>query len=64
MRDWKGAQLPKSVVLEGRYTRLEPLDVARHEADLLASSLAPGAGERSAICSMNLRVTWKSLMRG
>lgn len=33
--DWEGAPRPERVTLEGRYARLEPLDPARHRADLL-----------------------------
>lgn len=33
-------------MLEGRYARLEPLDPARHGADLLASARQPGAEDR------------------
>src|SRR5262249_14606109 len=31
---------------DGRYARIEPLDPARHGADLLASAQAPGAEDR------------------
>lgn len=31
---WKPAQLPRPVTLRGRYVTLEPLDAARHSADL------------------------------
>lgn len=37
---------PERVVLEGRYARLEPLDPARHGADLHAATFAPGHEER------------------
>ena len=37
---------PERVVLEGRYARLEPLDPARHGADLHAATFAPGHDER------------------
>lgn len=37
---------PQRSPLQGTYARLEPLDVARHEASLLAASTAPGADER------------------
>lgn len=43
---WKGAPRPERTVLEGRYARLEPLDPARHGADLLASAQQPGADDR------------------
>lgn len=42
---WAGAPEPQRVVLEGRYARLEPLD-ARHQADLYAMAVAPGADSR------------------
>ncbi len=44
--DWKGVPRPERVVLDGRYARLEPLDPARHGADLLASARQPGGGDR------------------
>jgi RimJ/RimL family protein N-acetyltransferase len=34
--------VPARVTLEGRYARLEPLDPARHGADLYAATFAPG----------------------
>jgi len=37
---------PERVTLEGRYTRLEPLDAARHGADLYAAATSPGAEDR------------------
>lgn len=37
---------PERVVLEGRYARLEPLDPARHGADLHAATFAAGFEER------------------
>lgn len=43
---WKGAPRPERVVIEGRYALLEPLDTAKHGADLLASAQAPGAEDR------------------
>ena len=43
---WKGVPRPERVTLEGRYTRLEPLDAARHGADLYAMAIAPGAEDR------------------
>ncbi len=42
LKNWTGAARPVRSVLEGRYTRLEPLDAGRHAADLLA----PGAEAR------------------
>jgi RimJ/RimL family protein N-acetyltransferase len=46
LSQWQGAPRPERVALEGRYTLLEPLDPARHGADLLASAQAPGAEDR------------------
>lgn len=43
---WKGVPRPDRVTLEGRYTRLEPLDAARHGADLYVAATAPGAEDR------------------
>ena len=37
---WTGVARPLPVALEGRYTRLDPLDPARHGADLFASAQA------------------------
>lgn len=46
LSDWKGVERPEHKPLEGRYARLEPLDVQRHGADLLASAQQPGADDR------------------
>lgn len=43
---WNGVSPPKRIVLKGLYARLEPLNVARHEGELLQSALAPGADDR------------------
>lgn len=43
---WKGAPRPQRVTLLGRYTRLEPLDAARHGADLYAAASDDGAEAR------------------
>lgn len=43
---WTGAPRPERVTLQGRYARLEPLDPARHGADLLRSAQQPGAADR------------------
>jgi len=43
---WKGAPRPERAPIEGRYARLEPLDPARHAADLFASARAEGAADR------------------
>ena len=36
---------PERIALDGRYARLEPLDPARHGADLLASARQPGGAD-------------------
>ncbi|MGY5775868.1 GNAT family N-acetyltransferase [Rhizobium sp. LEGMi135b] len=46
LTNWKGVARPERITLEGRYTRIEPLDVARHGDDLFASARAPGAEDR------------------
>ena len=46
LSNWKGVPHPEHIVLEGRYARLEPVDPARHGADLLASAQMPGAEDR------------------
>ena len=46
LSNWRGAPRPGRIVLEGRYARLEPLDPAKHEAELYESAHAPGAEER------------------
>ena len=43
---WTGVPRPERIALDGRYARLEPLDPARHGADLLASARQPGGDER------------------
>ncbi|MGL4728739.1 MAG: GNAT family N-acetyltransferase [Bosea sp. (in: a-proteobacteria)] len=43
---WSPRKLPKRIVLDGRYARLEPIDPKRHGDDLFAASMAPGAAER------------------
>jgi RimJ/RimL family protein N-acetyltransferase len=43
---WTGVPRPERIALDGRYARLEPLDPARHGADLLASAQQPGGGDR------------------
>lgn len=43
---WHGVPRPDPIVIEGRYTRLEPLDAAKHGADLFASAQQPGADDR------------------
>jgi RimJ/RimL family protein N-acetyltransferase len=46
LTNWKGVARPERISLEGRYTRIEPLDPARHGEDLYASAQAPGAEDR------------------
>ncbi len=46
LANWNGVSRPERITLEGRYARLEPLDMARHGADLYASARAPGAEDR------------------
>ena len=46
LKDWSARARPARVMLEGRYSRLEPLDPARHGGQLFAASMAPGAEER------------------
>jgi len=43
---WPSRPRPAREPLAGRYCRLEPLDPARHVAQLFAASMAPGAEER------------------
>ncbi len=46
LSNWKGAPRPERINIVGRYALLEPLDPARHGADLFASAQAPGADDR------------------
>ncbi len=46
LSNWRGVPRPERQVFDGLYARLEPLDPARHGADLLASAQAPGAEAR------------------
>ncbi len=46
LTNWKGVARPERITLEGRYTRIEPLEPARHGEDLYASARAPGAEDR------------------
>ena len=46
LTNWKGVSRPERITLEGHYTRIEPLDPARHGDDLYASARAPGAEDR------------------
>jgi RimJ/RimL family protein N-acetyltransferase len=46
LSQWKGVERPDRVVVDGRYTRLEPLDPAKHGEQLFASAQQPGADDR------------------
>ena len=46
LSSWNGVPRPQHIVLDGRYARLEPLNVERHESDLLRSAREPGAEDR------------------
>ena len=46
LKNWTPRPRPQGVTLEGRYCRLEPLEQARHGADLFAAAMAPGAEQR------------------
>lgn len=46
LNDWGLRPRPERVLIEGRHTRLEPLDPVRHGDDLFAASMADGAEER------------------
>jgi RimJ/RimL family protein N-acetyltransferase len=46
LSNWQGVSRPERTPHDGLYARLEPLDPARHGADLLASGQAPGAEDR------------------
>lgn len=46
LSNWTGVSRPERTVLEGRYARLEPLDLSLHGADLLRSARQPGADAR------------------
>ncbi len=43
---WSPRKLPKRIVMDGRYARLEPIDPKRHGDSLFAASMAPGAADR------------------
>ncbi len=45
---WSGAPRPQRITLDGRYARLEPLTIERHEAHLFESAREPGADARFA----------------
>ena len=44
--NWHSRPRPEHVTLEGRFCRLEPLDLARHGDQLFSASMAPGVEER------------------
>lgn len=46
MSAWQAAPEPERVILDGLYASLEPLDPARHEADLFTTVTGPGAEDR------------------
>ena len=46
LANWTPRPSPQPVTLAGRYCRLEPLDPARHGAELFAAVNAPGAEQR------------------
>ncbi|WP_395014974.1 GNAT family N-acetyltransferase [Dongia sp.] len=46
LSNWKGVPRPDRAPIDGRYARLEPLDPARHGAELFASARAEGAADR------------------
>jgi RimJ/RimL family protein N-acetyltransferase len=46
LSSWSGAPKPQRVVLDGRYTRLEPLDPTRHARDLFRVAQEEGSEER------------------
>jgi RimJ/RimL family protein N-acetyltransferase len=46
LSDWRPRPRPERVTLEGRFCRLEPLDVRLHGDALFEASMAPGAEER------------------
>ena len=46
LANWSGVPRPERITLEGHYVRIEPLDPARHGAELFASAQAPGAEDR------------------
>jgi RimJ/RimL family protein N-acetyltransferase len=46
LKNWQPRPRPERVVLEGRYVRLEPLEVARHGDGLYEASSVPDAADR------------------
>jgi RimJ/RimL family protein N-acetyltransferase len=46
LSNWNGVPRPQRTTLDGRYARLEPLDAARHQNELLESAQEPGSDSR------------------
>jgi RimJ/RimL family protein N-acetyltransferase len=46
LSNWHGVPRPERIALDGRYARLEPLDVVRHGPELFAAAQGPGADDR------------------
>lgn len=46
LSNWVPRPLPARIALDGRYCRLEPLDIARHGDQLFEASMAPGMEDR------------------
>lgn len=46
LSNWNGVPRPQRTVLDGRYARLEPLAIERHEIELLESAQEPGSENR------------------
>lgn len=46
LKNWTGVPKPERNPIEGRYIRLEPLDPARHAADLFTAAAAAGSDTR------------------
>lgn len=42
LEDWSACERPPKTVIDGRYCRVEPIDPARHAADLHAANLKDG----------------------
>lgn len=46
LSNWKPCAVPQRVVLEGQFSRLEPLDAVRHGAELFDAATLPDADDR------------------
>ena len=46
LQHWTGVPRPERAIIDGRYSKLEPLDRVKHGRNLWAASRAPGAAER------------------